>query len=242
MAAMEIRLAAASDADIVFVDGSLISGLINISKAISHSRKRSTELESAIMDFVCQETRDAVLELLTSTRHVAVPKYTTDSKDFASHLPPELKSFDGKTVATMVLKPGEMIHVFNNEEKTQEELAEEKRRIGNALKFSETEYGHFLKAVTSRVHAYYRPHAWTPAFRVEVPYALHNAPNAGRTVLKALLESTLTPGMREPLPLYVADLFAKQVSIGVSSIAEVAAVEYAGDDEALLLMIMGYRT
>ncbi|MNW02513.1 hypothetical protein D3C71_1983130 [compost metagenome] len=75
-----------------------------------------------------------------------------------------------------------------------------------------------------------------------MPPALADDVDHGRRVLKTLYETTLAPGIREPLPLYIADTYAKQISVGVSPIMDLAAVDYQEDDEALILMIMGYRT
>ena len=242
MSAMELRLAASSDAELVMIDGSLTSALINISKAILHSYARKTEIEEAAMSLVSNEMRDAVMEILTSKRFVAVPKYTTTNTEFSTHLPDVFKDFDGRTVATMALKSGEMMQLFRSEEQKREDFEVSRRRVGNALQFSESVYLEFVKAATSVVYSYYRPHPWTPAFRFDVPYTLYDDVPAGQRVLKALHETTLSPGVREPMPLYVVDAFAKQISAGVSPVMDMASVKFDGDDEALLLMIMGYRT
>ena len=242
MSAMEIRLAASSTAELVLVDGSLTSALINISKAITHAGRGKTELERMALDLRTPEMRDAVMEVLTSKRFVAVPKYTTTNDEFADMLPASLSDFDGRTVATMALRPGEMMRLFLNEEVRQRSYQDKKKQVGNALQFSDADYAEFVRASTSVVWSYYRPHPWTPAFRFDVPVAVAEDPEYGRRVLKTIHETTLSPGIREPLPLYLADVFAKQISVGVNPIMDMAAVHYAEDDEALILMIMGYRT
>lgn len=242
MSGMEIRLAASSRADLVMIDGSLLSALINISKAVNHSHGRASALEEAAFGMKSAEMRDAVMEVLTSKRFVALPKYTTTAREFEGRLPPSLVAFDGRTVATLALRAGEMMALFRSDEQRQEDYEVAKRRVGNALGFSETEYGEFVKAATSVVYSYYRPHEWTPAFRFDVPYTLHGDREAGRRVLRAIRDTTTAPGMREPLPLFLADRFAKQVSVGVAPVTDMAAAEFDEDDDALLLMIMGYRT
>jgi hypothetical protein len=242
MSAMEIRLAASSNAELVMVDGSLTSALINISKAIMHAGSGKTELEECVLALRTPEMRDAVMEVLTSKRFVAVPKYTTTNTEFESLLPSSLSDFDGRTVATMALRPGEMMRLFETTEVKNRTFKDKKRQVGNALQFSETEYSAFVEASTSVVWSYYRPHPWTPAYRFDVPVSLLDDGEQGRRILKALYETTRSPGTREPLPLYVVDMLAKQISVGVSPIMDMAAVQYDEDDEALLLMIMGYRT
>ncbi len=242
MAAMEIRLAASSSAELVMIDGSLTSSLISISKAIVYAGKGKTELERMVLDLRTSEMRDAVMEVLTSKRFVAVPKYTTTNDEFGGTLPESLRDFDGRTVSTMALRPGEMTELFEQDQVTARTFEDKKKRVGNALRFSDAEYAEFVKASTNMVWSYYRPHQWTPAFRIDVPVSLYNDAEQGRRVLKAIHETTLSPGIREPLPLYIADTFAKQISVGVSPIMDMAAVDYQEDDDALILMIMGYRT
>jgi hypothetical protein len=242
MSAMEIRLAASSDADLVLIDGSMTSGLINITKAIALAGKGTTELEQMALALKSAEMRDAAMEVLTSKRFVAVPKYTTTNKEFVHDLPDSLRDFDGRTVATMALRPGEMTTMFGGKDSDQRSFQDKKRQVSNALGFSDVEYAEFVYASTSVAWSYYRPHAWTPAFRFDVPPALADDVDHGRRVLKTLYETTLSPGIREPLPLYIADTLAKQISIGVSPIMDMAAVDYQEDDDALILMIMGYRT
>jgi hypothetical protein len=48
--------------------------------------------------------------------------------------------------------------------------------------------------------------------------------------------------MQEPLPQYLVDLFAKQISVGASAVVEMSALSSIDDPEARLLMAMGYRT
>lgn len=242
MAGMEIMLAATSDAELVMIDGSLLGAMINISKAVTNSRSRSTALEERAMELVGPEMRDAVMEILMSRRFVAVPKYTTTNAEFDGFLPAAINDFDGRTVATMALGAGEMMALFNADTSDTASFEKKNRGMANVFGFSDKDYDIFVKALRSVVYSYYRPHAWTPAFRFDVPHELYKDDDAGRRVLKALHESTMSPGIREPLPLFLVDRFAKQISVGASPVMDMAALEYSGDDEALLLMIMGYRT
>nr|WP_250807265.1 DNA double-strand break repair nuclease NurA [Neorhizobium tomejilense] len=242
MSAMEIRLAASSTAELVMIDGSLTSGLINISKAIQHSSKGRTDLECLALELRCAEMRDAAMEILTSKRFVAVPKYTTTNEEFGAMLPHGLRDFDGRTVATMALKPGEMTQLFETDKVKERSFEDKKKQVSNTLQFSEADYHRFVAASTNVGWSYYRPHPWTPAFRFDVPVSMVGDRERGRAVLKAIHDTTLSPGIREPLPLYIADTFAKQISVGVSPVMDMAAVDYQEDDDALILMIMGYRT
>lgn len=243
MHGMEFKLAATSDAELVMVDGSFLSMLIGVSKGVAAAKTGKGELADRAMAIVSAETRDAVMEVLTSTRYAAVPKLTTTNKEFVGLLPEGFKHFDGRTVATIALRAGEMTALFEaSDAERAKQVVNTQRQIGNILEFSARDYERFVSALTSVVFSYYRPHPWTPAFRFDVPAATRDDRDAGMRIIKALHGTTMTAGMREPFPLYLVDNFAKEISVGVSPIVDMAAVRFVDDPEALLLMIMGYRT
>jgi hypothetical protein len=240
MCSMEIMLAAKSRADVVMIDGSLLSALINISKAVHWARKPSNEMEERALAIVCAETRDAVMEILTSTRHVAMPKYTTSGLEFDGVVPEVFKSYDGRTIATMALKAGETTAMFTKDR--QIALSDQKSLIGNALKFDDVTYTRFQEAVAGVTYAYYRPHPWTTAFRFDIPSELRDDGEALLKVMRAIRDTTGSAGIREPLPLYLVDNFAKQISVGASPVMDMITLESIEDDDARMLLAMGHRT
>jgi hypothetical protein len=48
--------------------------------------------------------------------------------------------------------------------------------------------------------------------------------------------------MREPIPLYLVDLFAKSISEGTAPVVDMAVLSEISDPEVKLLLAMGYRT
>ena len=237
MAAMEILMAHRNRAKVVLVDGSLNSGLITISKAVYSARTASGTLEDTLRGHVTAELREAVLDLLTDRRFVALPKYTT-TNELARWLPAEFASQDAKTLATMALAPGEMTVWV---EKTESGRVAQ-RSIGRALGFEgrgEDELESLMAGVGS---CYYRPHAWTPAFRLDVPYATIEDAEATCAVLRAVRDNTQTSGILEPFPLYLVDQYAKHISHGAAPMVSMAAMENVGDEDAQLLLAMRYRS
>mgnify|MGYP001086991975 CR=1 FL=1 len=141
---------------------------------------------------------------------------------------------------TLALKPGEMTHFSWRKSDNRNDA--KRMLIGPSLGFSKVELEMFSSALDGVFSCYYRPHPWTPAFRIDMTAAASEDNNAQMKALKAVRDTTLTSGLREPFPLYLVDLFAKQVSVGAAPVVEMASYSSIEDPDARLLLAMGYRT
>jgi len=240
MSSMEAMLAASAPGDVVMIDGAMLSTLINVSKSIHEARSAKTPspLSERARDSASPALREAVMEILCNVRFVAMPKYTTVN-EFAALLPEGLAGHDARTIATMALRPGEMT-LFT--ERPPSGADKQRQLIGPALGFSGTEAQAFAAALDGVQSCYYRPHPWTPAFRLDMTARTADDDEATLRALRAVRDSTTTSGLREPFPLYLADLFAKQVSVGAAPVVEMASLSSIADPEAKLLVAMGYRS
>lgn len=239
MSSMEVGLAARSTAEVVMIDGSMLSTLINVSKGSHASKKDGGPLSERISGIRDRSFRDAVMSILNSPRYIAMPKYTT-TNEFADILPDEFKAHDARTVVTMALRPGEMTH-FSFRDTDQRDDAR-RMLIGPALGFPKSELDEFSSALNGVFSCYYRPHPWTPAFRLDMTAAAAEDGDAQLRALRAVRDTTKASGLREPFPLYLVDLFAKQVSVGAAPVVEMSALSSIDDPDARLLLAMGYRT
>lgn len=235
MSSMEVELASSSKADIVLLDGSLLSTLINISKGLNGSRAHASALSDRLQTSRSGEFREKIMEILCSSRFIAMPKYTT-TNEFAADLPMQFRNHDARTIVTMALKPGEMTFFSVRETEGNRTL------IGPSLGFKGTELDSFNHALDGVISCYYRPHPWTPAFRLDMTLGALEDPSLQLHALKAVHSSTKVSGMREPLPLYLVDLFAKNVSVGSAPVVDMSALAAIQDPDARLLLAMGYRT
>ena len=237
MASMEIQAAAGSDARVVLVDGSMHSGLITLSKALYSVGEASDVLSERVRACASPDVRAAVEQLLSQRRFVALPKYTT-TNDLIPWLPTEFHSQDGKTLATMALRPGEMtlwVDTLTSGKSAQ-------RSVGRALGCTDAEERHITHLMDNVVSCYYRPHPWTPAFRLDVSKQTSDDPEATTMIIKAIRDNTLTSGILEPFPLYLVDQYAKQISNGAAPMVSMAAMENLDDDDAQLMLAMRYRS
>lgn len=239
MSTMEVGLAASREADVVMIDGSMLSTLINVSKAVHSSRKHGGPLSERIMQARSAGFRDKVMAILNSPRFIALPKYTT-TNEFSRRLPEAFRNYDARTVVTMALRPGEMTHFAFRD--TDDRNDARRMLIGPSLGFSKAELDTFSSALDGVFSCYYRPHPWTPAFRIDMTAAAAEDQEAQLRALKAVRDTTMASGLREPFPLYLVDLFAKQVSVGAAPVVEMSALSSIEDPDARLLLAMGYRT
>jgi hypothetical protein len=237
MAAMEILAASASDAKVVLVDGSMLSGLITLSKAIYSAGSGGNALSDRVLSCASHEVREAACRLLSERRFVALPKYTT-TNELARWLPSEFHSMDGKPLATMALRPGEMTHWIEKTEATRNA----QRSVGRALGCDDAQDKYLKHLMEEVVSCYYRPHSWTPALRLDVARTTSEDPEATTMIIKAIRDNTLTSGLLEPLPLYLVDQYAKQISNGAAPMVSMAAMENLDDDDAQLMLAMRYRS
>lgn len=237
MAAMELEMAYRSKARVVLVDGAMLSGLITLSMAIMKSGNGGNALADRLRESATDDMRAAVMDLLTDPRFVALPKYTTKN-ELARWLPPEFHAQDAKTLATMALRPGEMTDWI---EKSDVDRMSQSSVI-KALGFSGAEEVEVKRRMEEVVSCYYRPHAWSPAFRLDV--ASRTAENAEATtmIFKAIRDNTTSSGILEPFPLYLVDQYAKQISNGAAPMVSMAAMENIDDDDAQLLLAARYRS
>lgn len=239
MSSMEIELSAKSLAQVVLMDGSMLSNLINISKAIFSSKKNTGSLSDRVREIPSSEFRASILEILSSPRFVALPKYTTIN-EFALELPSHFANHDARTIMTMALLPGEMTYFSVRDTGPRKE--EQRSMIGPSFGFSGIQLEEFTAALDGIITCYYRPHSWTPAFRIDMTQKALDDADAQLKVLRAVRDNTMVPGLREPFPLYLVDLFAKHVSVGAAPVVDMATLSSINDPDARLLLAMGYRS
>lgn len=235
MSTMEIQLASASNADVVLIDGSLLSTMLNVGKGFAAARSVDNDLSSKLLENISDDLFHSIMTILGSVRYVAMPKYTT-TNEFESLVPEKFRSLDARTIMTLALKPGEMTYFIVCEREGDNPF-----KAPN-LGFTKEQQRDFTNALDGVVSCYYRPHAWTPAFRLDMaPDALKDDVSLLKA-LKAVRDNTTVSGMREPLPLYLVDLFAKNISDGTGAAVDMSVLSEISDPEIKLLLAMGYRT
>jgi len=244
MMGMELELASNAPHEIVFSDGSFTTPLIYLNQAINKitgdgKTVISEELKRRLKKFL--ESYKIVLGAeRTDKLWVSLPKYTTRKEmgkkyNWAS-------VYDDRAILTAILDPGEFTEAIPLDKPLQPwhlRLPSDSRELEDLKK----------KVITliDRLYViYYKPHTWTPAFRIEMAegIALNNSRLA--LLLQGLKYQSCTPGIIEPYPLYIADRMVKHLGKAIPAFRQVATKKmtelHQGDIGDIFFCMQGYRT
>lgn len=172
-----------------------------------------------------------------------MPKFTSRNEFLRGNMlnPPVI--VDGKTLATMILNPGEYtrplpLHDDTDPASQQVDHLPEKycpKRDMDELRTS-------LNALSV---IYFRPYGWLPALRMELPSSIAASNTRLSIVLEGVTRQFFSPAVIEPYPLFLADRMVKSLGSGVAVIEQAVAQHVAGnspDIENTLLFLQNYRT
>jgi hypothetical protein len=238
MVSMEIELAAVSPHDLVLLDGSFASLIIYINQGVSQLGEVASPLADALREhWESNQLFEKLLELLHRQRTVAVPKFTSHNElvnKAGIQLHKNLMNIDGKTLATLILDPGEYTKPLSLDHPSSSyhlPAPADNKKLNQAM--------HDLSVV------YFRPYAWTAAVRLEIPSAVAHNKSRLAMVLEGIQRQLFSPAVREPYPLFLADQMVKSLGAGIKVAEQVIAQQIAGesiDEETTLLFLQSYRT
>lgn len=244
MMEMELELAAKPPHDIIFLDGSLTTPLIYMNQAVNKlSELRDTEIGANIVkNFkTFLDSYTTILEAVrTDKLWVSMPKYTTrrelgEKLNWSSH-------YDDKAVLTSILSPGEFIAPIPLEKPDQPwhlSIPAKDAELKNLR-------DRVLAAINGLYVMYYRPHNWTPVFRIEMASSIATNDSRIAVLLQGLKYQSGTPGIFEPYPLYIADRMVKHLSSAIPAFRQTATKKmtelHQGDIGDIFFSMHGYRT
>jgi hypothetical protein len=242
MIAMELALAAKAPHDLVLLDGSFIILLIYLNQGLTSVGEAPKTLRDEFQQrWRDQEVLDQFVGLLASDRTVAVPKYSGRNELGDLLAGNNLPETDGKTVATLILYPGEYtapepIYHFGGEDQEyhlpKTSCPEQTQKLIN-------EYLEDMRVI------FFRPFGWVPAIRLEVPRPIASSLTRLSMVLHGVERQFFSPAVIEPYPLFLADRMVKSLGAGVAVVEQTVAQHVAGhaaDVETTLLCLQNYRT
>ena len=148
---------------------------------------------------------------------------------------------DGKTLATLILEPGEYtvpmpIYHFGEEDA--------EFHLPHSACSPEDQNAVNRRLEEMRV-IFFRPFGWAPAIRLELPYPIAASPQRLSMVLHGIERQFFSPAVAEPYPLFLADRMVKSLGAGVAVIEQAVAQHVVGsspDVETTLLCLQNYRT
>ncbi len=234
MTSMELELAAEAPHDLILLDGSFASLIIAINQGVSQLTQADRSLAEPLKTRWNSGLHHQILQLLESDRAVAVPKFTSRN-ELVSHL--ELSTSwnaDGKTLATLILEPGEYTQPLDiSAPPSPYHLPEpaDNNKLNQAMKN--------LRVI------YFRPYGWTAAVRLEVPNRTAKSNTRLAIVLEGIQRQVFSPAVREPYPLFLADQMVGSLAAGIKVAEQTIAqqiVSKSVDVETTLLFLQNYRT
>ena len=244
MMEMELELAAKAPHDIVFLDGSLTTPLIYMNQAVNKALESEETIIGKSLVEKFKDFLDSYKTVLESSRTdklwVSMPKYTTRRE-----LGEKLKwspHYDDRAILTAILSPGEFSSPIPLEEPQQPWHL----RFPSDDKELERLRNKVLSAINRLYVMYYRPHNWTPAFRIEMASSIATNNSRIAVLLQGLKYQCGTPGILESYPLYIADRMVKHLGSAIPAFRQTATRRMAelhqGDIEDIFFSMHGYRT
>ena len=247
MVSMELDLAFQAPHDLVLLDGAFASLIIYLNQALTNLTETAPMLRDEFLRRWDAGLLGRVRGLLRSDRTVAMPKFTSRNEFVAQGMIQAPVEVDGKTLATLVLEPGEYtaplpIHAAGEEYHLHMEvdLAGTRKVLCAADDIND------LNAALQCLQViYFRPYGWLSALRMELPGSIASSSTRLSMALEGVQRQLLTPAVFEPYPLFLADRMVKSLGAGVAVIEQVVAQHVAGespDVETTLLCLQNYRT
>lgn len=248
MIEMELELAVKAPHDVVLLDGSLATPLIYMNQAVNkvlewEDEGNFSEIGKALKDRFMEFLKNykTVLESSrTDKLWVSMPKYTT-RRELGKKLE-WLPHYDDRAILTTILSPGEFTSPIP--------LEKPRQPWHLRLPFEDKELKSLRDEVISaieRLHVmYYRPHSWTPVFRIEMASSVATNNFRIAVLLQGLKYQSGTPGILEPYPLYISDRIVKHLGIAIPAFRQTATRRmtelHQGDIGEIFFNMHGYRT
>lgn len=254
MASLELSVLRDAPHEIIFLDGSHLTPIIGLNTMLS---VRNEILRDEIAQLVeARGTAEALHTVMTKPEVVAVVKYDSSRDLTRAWLPPEARGpglgLDDRTTMTLLLEEGEYTEPLPVALSQQSKSNWVTRQIAT-LTPSDAAREQVRSAVNDVITlarndgllaTYYKPHVWSPAFRLEIKRETANDPIRLARVFAAVQSQVVSPEIREPYPQWVADRMAR--SVGDALVALRAAVNYdladSGLGEYVSLIAHSYRT
>jgi len=238
MVGMELELASIAPHDLVLLDGALGSLVIYLNQGLSKIIEVPMQLGDELRQrWQGQQIFSRLLALIRSERVVAVPKYTSRNELIKPMALNTTDAIDGRTLATLILEPGEYTNPLPVYE-------EEEFHLPRGFR-SEQDHVDMNRALKAVRVVYYRPFGWVPSVRIEMPGPIANSSTRLSIALEGISRQFFSPAVVEPYPLFLADRMVKSLGAGVSVIEQVVSQQVADlgpDLELTMLLLQNYRT
>lgn len=205
---LEMKTAIESEDEMVIYDGSFVSALVNLNQLL---QRREQEPSQGLWDPV-----DPLLEKLFLDEHyfldalkksvfIASPKRSPSARFLQDEYPEFVNRFSDRAFFSAVLEEGEYFLTQRTEGGT---------NYARGSFFVEDDVTRQVEDMFDDegfVVAFYKPHAWTRAYRMEIPKSPETVGNYEK-IMRTYGGQILDPSMVEPYPQWLADAMARKIS------------------------------
>ena len=255
MFSYELELALKAPHNVVFLDGSLISYLIGIGQGL-YAIYRSTEREDAPRELVehykerLGDTLSNYCDVLLTPKidriYVGIPKYSSRNEiiNYLRKFDVEdqiFERFNDKGLLSLVLKAGDVVGpvklpVGGRWRLHLDGVPSEYSRLRNKI----------LEALDDVYVLYFKPSSSHPTLRVEIAGEIARNKSRLSVLLDALYDQSRIPGVIEPYPIHIADMFVKNVhgslnalrDASLSDIGEIPGIDFSD----IYMFLHNYRS
>jgi len=222
----ELELAYESLADFVFLDGRFITPIIGFN---SIATVNNPQVLSRIEHLFVNKNLTTLLKTLFHEKQVvAIQKYDS-SYNFSSLFLPQFNiHIDDRALFSLILEDTEytkpiLLNTFDRERELFDNAHINLKGELFSTYTSQEELKSFLAKLSNNLYvSYFKPRPWSPAIRVEIPEHIATSKTKLLELLHCIRSEIITPEMKEPYPLYLADIMAKSVSQGLNALKESA--------------------
>lgn len=250
MSALELKILSGAPHEVVILDGSHITPVLSLNRMLMFDDASFALLAAELV------TEHAVTSCLSTALRrpeiVALVKYDGSHELADTWLRDFACPCDDRTAMTMLLAGGEYTEPVRVGQTWKSADNWQHAHVRIAFKDyprkteTEEEFKEALSYLNQRqiFFTYYKPHEWSPAYRIELKQEAVEDETRLARVLTAVREQVISPEVREPYPQYLADIMAKSVGGGLASLRAAVFHEMGdrGEGEYLRFMVESYRT
>lgn len=249
----ELRLLVAAPHDLLMLDGTFTLPIIYFNQALNQiadtsQLKCSQEFADNCCDYL-EKFLEALQSRRTDKQFAAFPKYSTRREIGRKLRWPS--NYDDRGILSILLDAGELTRPIP--------LDSKKTGTGdstwhlNTGELPDSVRSHAAKvakavvAAADTIHVmYYKPRAWIPAIRVEVPASVALNSHRLASVVQGIKHQSVAASMLEPYPIYFADRIVKSLARAMPAFRQVTtqqiSEDYDGDIGEIYFALHGFRS
>lgn len=260
---MELDILAGNDRDIRIMDGSHLTFILKLNSLLGANDQDAAARPyvDALSDFlkesydrIIPDIPDMVSRAFSDDPIISLTKYSS-SREIIDGLLRNLKiKADDKVFMSEVLKENEYTKPMSVGQSKKDKNDWKNIHIKCNLEITDkAEFNHQIKKAIAPLKitedheselyfCYYKPHSYTPACRIEIKKSLAEDTERLEEVLYSIKGQIISTEIREPYPQYLADIIAKNISLGMEAVNQAIYNDPFLNQRENFNLVLPYRT